>query len=758
MAGEPSAHSDTTNDRPGRAPGADSIEGTVERIVFRNEINLWTVARLRVESGDTTVKSARASPRASKDELCTIVGNLPGVATGISLRATGRWVTNDKYGPQFQVTSFSPLTPETELGIERFLGGGLVKGVGPGLAERIVKTFGLKTLEILEQNPGRLNEVSGLGRRKAKQIATAWQAQRGTRDTLIFLQGHGLSPLMASRIHRRYGTETQRTLQANPYRLMEIPGIGFRIADRIAQGFGIAKDAPIRADAGILFALEQTIAEGHVSYPRDRLCRAASEMLMLLYDRLDDAVDRLIAEGRLVQERGEAGADLVYLPELRAAEADAARALAELLREPSVPHQGALSLHAVEAELGLQLGEEQKQALALALRSKLLIVTGGPGVGKTTLVRGLLSVLERAGEVTALAAPTGRAAKRLSEATGREARTLHRLLEFSPDDGRFLRDAARPLQVDLLVVDETSMVDLPLLAHLVAALPRTARLVLVGDVDQLPSIGPGAVLRDLIASGAVPVARLTQIHRQAAQSQIVQNAHRVNQGLMPLWKDEPTGGDFYFIGRESAEAAAETVCELVAERIPKAFGIPSYDVQVLAPMHRGDAGTRHLNEALQRRLNPPAEQDASPTGARGLRLGDRVMQLRNDYQREVFNGDIGKVVGLGDRGDDNTYGLIVSFEGRELHYAPEEQDELSLAYACSVHKAQGSEYPAVVLTLLGQHYPLLRRNLLYTAMTRSKKLLVLVGSRKALAIAAKHDEAEARFSRLAEKLRAAARA
>jgi len=734
-----------------------AIEGTIERIVFQNAETQWTVARLRPEGSGAGSKAGAASGTGPgrRDELLTLVGNLPGVGSGVALRATGRWVQSDKYGTQFQVTSFTPLTPATELGIERFLGGGLVKGVGPGLAERIVKAFGLKTLEIMDQDPGRLSRVPGLGKKKAKQIASAWREQRSTRDTLIFLQGHGLSPLMAARIFRRYGAQTQQTLQANPYRLMEIPGIGFRVADRIAQGFGMALDAPQRAEAGVLFALEEMTGEGHVFCPRDRLCRSASEMLDLPYDRLEDALDCLVASGKVERERDGDG-ELVYPPELRQAEIEVARRLTELLGQPLKQDDRALSLPAVEAALGLQLGEEQKEALALAMRSKVLIVTGGPGVGKTTLVRGLLFVLERAGGVTALAAPTGRAAKRLSEATGREARTLHRLLEFSPDEGRFLRDAGRPLQLDLLVVDETSMVDLPLLAHLVAALPRETRLVLVGDVDQLPSIGPGAVLRDLISSGVIPVARLSQIHRQAAQSQIVLNAHRVNQGLMPQWEREPAeGDDFYFIERESPEAVAATVCELVAERIPRRFAIAPHDVQVLAPMHRGEAGTRHLNEALQARLNPVAEGAAAPAGARGLRVGDRVMQLRNDYQREVFNGDIGRVVGLGDPNERGLFALSVSFDGRVQLYPPDEQDELALAYACSVHKAQGSEYPAVVLTLLAQHYPLLQRNLLYTAMTRSKRLLVVVGSRRALAIATKHGQTEARFTRLAERLRAA---
>lgn len=711
---------------PMPTPAPEALEGTIERIVFQNPDNLWTVARLRCEG---------------RPGLVTLVGSLPGIASGSSLRARGSFVQDATYGEQFRVEGFVPLTPETELGIERTLGSGLVKGIGPATAAKIVETFGLRTLEVIEQTPWRLTEVSGLSRAKADAIADAWQAQRGSRDTLILLQSHGLSAALAARIQRAYGARTAEVLRQSPYRLaQDVNGIGFRIADRIAQAFGTALDSPARAEAGLVHLLQELATRGHVFRPRDRLLAEAERSLGIPPEGLAAAIEQLAARGALVRETTELG-EIIYPLPLHAAEVSAAQAVGRLLATPLA----AVAQLSLSSESDLPLTEEQRAALALALAKRLLVITGGPGVGKTTLVRALASALDPQGTRSKLAAPTGRAAKRLSEATGRPAQTLHRLLEFSPQEGRFQRDAERPLEADLIVVDEASMIDLPLFAALLAALPPHARLVLVGDVDQLPPVGPGSVLADLLSVESLPSARLTHIHRQAAESRIVQAAHRVNQGLLPEWETNGPESDFHFIERSEPAAVVETIGELVAERIPQGLGISPKEVQVLSPRHQGEAGTLALNQALQARLNPEGIQVTTS----GLRVGDKVMQLRNDYEKEVFNGDVGRVMmSSSDR-------LTVSFDGRPVTYELRETEALQLAYACSVHKAQGSEYPAVVLALLSQHHPMLQRNLLYTALTRGRRLVVVVGSRKALATAVRHGERAVRHSRLGVRLRAA---
>ena len=703
----------------------EALEGTIERIVFHNPENLWTVARMRCQG---------------RQGLVTLVGQLPGIGSGTEVRARGRFVNDAQYGEQFRVDGFVPLTPETELGVERALGSGMVKGVGPALAARIVKTFGRRTLEILEQAPHRLREVPGLGKAKAERIAETWQRERGTRDVLIVLQSHGLSPSLAARIQRAYGPRTAEVLRKNPYQLsQDVHGVGFRIADRIAQAFGVAEDSPARAEAGLVHLLQEIANRGHVFSPRERLVFEAQRDLGIPTERLEAAIDALAERHAVVRERLPSG-EVVYPAPLHAAEVSAATAIAKLLAAPALP---ASQMELPVEYNGHQLTDEQQRALSLALAHRLIVITGGPGVGKTTLVRAIAAAFDPLGDRARLAAPTGRAAKRLSEATGRPAQTLHRLLEFSPQDGRFQRCRENTLAADLVVVDEASMIDLPLFAALLAALPASARLVLVGDVDQLPPVGPGAVLSELLSVAAVPSARLTFIHRQAAESRIVQAAHEVNRGEMPTRDPTDSRSDFLVLERNTGPEVVETIAELVAERIPAGLGIAAADIQVLSPRHQGDAGTLALNKALQERLNADGKQAT----ASGLRVGDKVMQLRNDYEKEVFNGDVGRVAMASDRQ------ITVMFDGRPVPYERREADDLQLAYACSVHKAQGSEYPAVVLALLSQHHPMLQRNLLYTALTRGRQLVVVVGSRKALSAAVRHGERATRHSLLAARIR-----
>jgi exodeoxyribonuclease V alpha subunit len=735
----PAPPHDARASAPDAGAGEVTLDGTIERFVFRSEDDSsFTVARLQTDA--TT--------------LVTIVGELVGVSEGLPLRLRGRWVDDKKFGRQFRVATYQLRAPETLLGIERFLGSGIIPGIGPELARRMVGHFGIDTLEIIERTPARLVEVAGIGSARAARIAEAFAEQRHVQDVMVFLRGHGVSAAFAARIVKKYGSDAINVVRANPYRLArEIWGIGFRTADGIAEKLGIARDAPERLEAGLLHALETSSEDGHLHLPDDELIAVAAELLGVASDKLAPRLGALDRDQLVVRENLGHRGPCTMLPWAHAAETSSAARLVSLVRTParSLTLDVHAAIHAFEAVTGVELAAQQRRAVEAALVDKCTVITGGPGVGKTTIVKAIVHLAKLVHRRVALAAPTGRAAKRLGEATVMEATTIHRLLEYLPHEGGFQRGPDNQLDADLLVIDEASMVDAQLFAAVIAALRPAAQLVLVGDIDQLPSVGPGAVLSDVIASDAATVIRLTEIFRQAAASQIVVSAHAINHGELPVL-DSPAGSsDFYFIARDDPEAARATIVELVAERIPARFGFNAVtDIQVLAPMHRGELGTAALNRALQDRLNPAAGGSELARGERVFRAGDKVMQLRNDYDKSVFNGDIGVIAAIdGDAGV-----LSVEFDGRHASYDRGELDQLTHAYAVSVHKSQGSEYAAVVIPLVTQHYMMLQRSLLYTAVTRGKRLVVIVGSRRAVGLAVRNADARRRYTWLAERVRA----
>jgi exodeoxyribonuclease V alpha subunit len=722
------------------------LTGQVERITYSNAESGYSVLRIRVRG---------------YEELVTVVGVLASPAVGEVLKMTGVWQQHPRFGMQFKIETCSTVTPSTLDGIEKYLGSGLIKGIGPSMAEKIVYAFGQQTFEVLDGDPDRLLEIDGLGPKKILQIKKSWAEQRGIRDVMVFLQSYGIGTGYAVRVYKQYGAMTLQVLQENPYRLAtDMYGIGFVTADKIAASLGFASDSPLRIKAGVLHVMNQFVSEGNVYVPIMELSARVSELLSVSGELADSGIEtaRLSEDIAVEWYTTTQGEDdcAVYLPAFQYAEKHSARNLLELM---SAPFNGQYvdpetAIPWVQDELGIELADKQKEALKVAISSQVMIITGGPGTGKTTLIRAILKIREARGYRVMLAAPTGRAAKRMAEATGHEAKTIHRLLEYvgkGLENGDFMRNESNPLECDLLIVDEASMIDQILFHHLLKAIPKGASVIFVGDVDQLPSVGSGDVLRDVIDSGVCPVTVLNEIFRQAEQSGIVVNAHRVNSGQMPEFDEDYDKGlkDFYFIAQEDPERVLDTIKTLVTDRIPQRFGFdPQNDIQVLTPMHRGSVGTVRLNEELQKALNTSGGAKVQRMG-HVIQEGDKVMQIRNDYDKDVYNGDIGIVYRI----DGDETRVVVKMDNGLVSYDFTELDELVHAYAVSIHKSQGSEYPAVVIPIMTQHFVMLQRNLLYTAITRGKKLVVIVGTKKALAIAVKNDRTKQRWTRLASRLR-----
>lgn len=700
----------------------------VERITYQNPENGYSVMRVKVKG---------------YDELVTLVGNLLEVPAGSVLLCEGDWKVDKRYGSQFVAQTWEEVMPATLYGIEKYLGSGLVKGIGPKFAQLIVSRFGLDTIEIIETDIKRLYEVPGIGQKRVEKIAESWEKQKDIKNVMLFLQGYGVSTAYAAKIYRQYGKESIDTVKTNPYKLADdIWGIGFKTADTIASKMGYEKNDLRRLKSGVTYTLSHMAEEGNVYAEEEQLVKSAIELLDADETPVRQAISEMLQTEDLI-----ADAEAIYMPPFYYAEVGTANRLNKLLDCV----EGSLfniipDISVISKQTGIEYDEVQAEAIREAVSSKVMVLTGGPGTGKTTTTQGIIAALKAMGLRILLAAPTGRAAKRMSEATGMEAKTIHRLLEYNPKDG-YKRNDDNPLEGDVLIVDECSMIDLLLMNNLMKAIPGGMRLVLVGDIDQLPSVGAGNVLRDIIDSKRIPVIRLTRIFRQAQESRIVMSAHAINKGVFP---DTSNGKntDFFFIQQEDPEQAVDTIVKLVKERLPNAYKRPTSDIQVLTPMQRGVVGAANLNMALQTVLNPG--QVSLNRSGYSFRQGDRVMQLRNNYDKEVFNGDLGYI----ERVDMEDRTLFVCFDGRMVEYDVSELDELTLAYATTIHKSQGSEYPIVVMPVLMTHYVMLQRNLIYTGITRAKKICVLVGTKKALSFAIRNLSVLKRNTKLKERLNA----
>ena len=710
-----------------------SLEGTLERIVYSNDETNFTVARFK--------------PKKRK-ELITIVGKFPPINPGEDAILKGKWIYDKKYGEQFLVETLLPVTPSTLTGIEKYLGSGLIKGIGPVMAKRLVEKFGLKKLDIIENKPEMLSKVEGIGPQRIEMIKKAWEAQKEIKEIMIFLQSYMISAKLAVKIYKRFKNESINIIKKNPYILAdEIHGVGFLTADKIAKELGISKEESIRIKSGITYILTKEIENGHLFLPKEELIKKASDLLEVSPEKIKEGISELIEEGRIINDNlYNVYTEPIYLKPLYIFEKEVAIKIRDIANKGNrlfnLDHEEVIKW--AENEVNIKLAYQQKEAIKKSLTEKLMVITGGPGTGKTTIIKAILKIAIAQGLKVELAAPTGRAAKKLSETTGKEAKTIHRLLEFSPKERKFLRDEEHPLNTDIIILDESSMIDIILFYHFLKAVPKKASLILVGDVDQLPSVGPGAVLKDIINSKKVQVVRLTEIFRQAKDSLITINAHRINQGDFPIIKGEK-GSDFFFIQKEEPEEALDTIKSLVKERIPKYLSLsPIDDIQVITPMHKGFLGTINLNKEMQMLLNPNGKEIA-----RGFKIGDRVMQIINNYDLEVFNGDIGKISNW----DPEEQIITVRFEDKTVPYELTDLDELTLAYAISVHKSQGSEYPVVIMPILTQHYLMLKRNLLYTGITRAKRLMILVGTKKAVAIAVKNDKVAKRYTLLEQRIK-----
>ncbi|MBC2705528.1 ATP-dependent RecD-like DNA helicase [Desulfobacula sp.] len=712
------------------------LNGHIERVTFSSEETAFCVCKLKV-------KGERG--------LVTIVGNMVNPVPGEFVELDGEWITHTKFGNQFQIRQYKTLVPATQFGIQKYLGSGLIKGIGPVMAKRIVKRFGIKSLDIIEKSIDKLSEVEGIGKKRIEMIAQAWDDQKEVRTVMLFLQSHGVSTAYAAKIFKTYGQDSIHIVRENPYRLArDIFGIGFIIADSIAEKLGMEKHAPQRIEAGLEYVLHQLSDDGHVCYPYNELCRKVQHMLEVDRDIVLKAVADSFSAERIVIEDISENKKLVFLKKFHVCETEIAKNF-EQLKNFSKSVRKIDSKKAVEwikGQIKITLAKNQEEAVKKSLEEKVLIITGGPGTGKTTIINAIIKILKKAGAKILLAAPTGRAAKRMSEATWERAQTIHRLLDYSMKKPGFKKDNKNPLKCDVLIIDEASMIDTVLMHHLLKAVPPKATLIFVGDVNQLPSVGPGNVLNDLIVSNAFAVVTLDTIFRQARKSLIVVNAHRINKGMFPVLANDNKKSNFYFVQKEEPEDVLNTIIDLVQNRIPQKFKVdPVDDIQVLTPMHRGIVGAGNLNHELQKILN--LNKGILQRGNREFKVSDKVMQIRNNYDKHVYNGDIGRIVDI----NFIDQKVLLNFDGREVEYDFSSLDEIVHAYAVSVHKSQGSEYPVVIIPVVIQHYILLQRNLIYTAVTRGKKLVVLVGTKKALAMAINTDKSSRRHTRLSYRLK-----